>query len=347
MDAAARPNFQQILEAHGLSLRRERLETVQVNLGKLCNQTCVHCHVDAGPTRTRENMDARTAQRVLDLIRRTPGLVTVDLTGGAPELNPHFRDMVVTCRGLGLQVIDRCNLTVLFEPGQQDLADFLAQHKVRIVASLPCYSSSNVEAQRGQGVFAKSISALQQLCALGYGRDPELILDLVYNPAGAFLPPPQHELEAEYRRRLAQDFGICFTHLLALTNLPVKRFAAFLKQRGELGQYYDLLVQSFNPRAVDHVMCRKLVSISWDGKLYDCDFNQMEKLSPSGASRDIWSVDSLAVGGGKSAERNCGRAPSAEHPAGGLGLDIRTAPHCFGCTAGQGSSCGGAVVAAP
>jgi radical SAM/Cys-rich protein len=323
-------SFQRTLRVHDMRLKRSRLETVQINLGKLCNQTCVHCHVDAGPHRTRENMNTKTADRILELLAATDGLKTVDLTGGAPELNPNFRRMVTSCRALGLEVIDRCNLTVLFEPGQEDLVDFLVNNRVRIVASLPCYTAENVEAQRGDGVFQKSIDALARLNQAGYGRNPDLMLDLVYNPAGAFLPPPQAALEEDYRLRLKEDFGVSFTRLLALTNLPVKRFAAYLKQRGQLADYMRLLSTSFNKDAAQNVMCRSLVSISWDGKLFDCDFNQMEDLPVNGPAKDIWSINSLT-----------GFSASDATPS----LAIRTANHCFGCTAGQGSSCGGAVAA--
>jgi radical SAM/Cys-rich protein len=330
METSPSSSFERALKACDVRLTRTRLETVQINLGKLCNQTCVHCHVDAGPHRTRENMDAKTADRILKLLAATNGLKTVDLTGGAPELNPNFRRMVTSCRALGLEVIDRCNLTVLFEPGQEDLVEFFVTNRVRVVASLPCYTAENVEAQRGDGVFQKSIDALVRLNQAGYGLNPELMLDLVYNPAGAFLPPPQAALEEDYRLRLKEDFGVSFTRLLALSNLPVKRFAAYLKQRGQLAEYMKLLSTSFNKDAAQNVMCRTLISISRDGKLFDCDFNQMENLPVKGAAQDIWSIDSLTRFSG------CNSNPP---------LAIRTANHCFGCTAGQGSSCGGAVVA--
>ena len=321
-------DFLGALASRGLSLNRGQLKTVQINLGKLCNQTCVHCHVDAGPHRIRENMGTETVDRILELVAQTPGLETVDLTGGAPELNPNFRRIVKFCRGLGLEVIDRCNLTVLFEPGQEDLLEFFASNNVRVVASLPCYTSKNVDEQRGDGVFQKSIAALVKLNEAGYGRSEDLILDLVYNPAGAFLPPQQAVLEADYRSRLMADFGIQFTHLFAMTNLPVKRFTAYLKQRGQLNDYMVLLTESFNEDAVSQVMCRSLISLSWDGKIYDCDFNQMENLPVSVPAMDIWSLTSF---------ENFSRT-SQDNP-----VKIRTGKHCFGCTAGQGSSCGGAV----
>lgn len=322
------PSFGEILSKSATTLTRGRLTTLQVNLGKRCNQTCVHCHVDAGPHQKKDNMDTATADRILTLLAETPGLQTLDLTGGAPELNPNFRRMVRAASGLGLEVIDRCNLTVLFEPGQEDLIDFLESHGVRIIASLPCYSAENVEAQRGKGVFEKSIQALKLLGDRGYGRRADRILDLVYNPGGAFLPPPQAALEADYRARLRADFGIEFTHLFALTNLPVKRFKAFLKRQGSLDEYMELLVNSFNPNAVRGVMCRNLVSIGWDGKLYDCDFNQMEEIPIAERCKDIWEIDSFAPFSASDAD-----------PA----LTIATQDHCFGCTAGQGSSCQGSV----
>jgi radical SAM/Cys-rich protein len=325
--------FAQALGSHGLSLSRGALTTVQVNLGKLCNQTCSHCHVDAGPHRIRENMDEATVHRVLTLIRETPSLKTLDLTGGAPELNPHFRDLVSEARHLGLEVIDRCNLTVLFEPQQKDLAEFLAANQVRIVASLPCYSKDNVDTQRGDGVFEKSIAGLRLLNDLGYGKNGYLVLDLVYNPGGAFLPPPQEELEVHYRQRLVEDWGISFSNLFALTNLPVKRFAAYLKQQGQLESYLDLLRQSFNPTSVPGVMCRSLVSVSWDGRLFDCDFNQMQSIplaaEVGSKKKSIWEIDSFEV---------------LSSPPGVEGHKIAVGTHCFGCTAGQGSSCQGAVV---
>jgi radical SAM/Cys-rich protein len=311
-----------------IPLVRGKLTTLQINLGKLCNQTCVHCHVDAGPHRKLENMDTATAERILYLMHNTPGLQTVDLTGGAPELNPNFRRIVSTARKQGLEVIDRCNLTVLFEPGQEDLIDFLDAQGVRIVASLPCYTSENVEAQRGTGVFAKSIQALKLLGERGYGTRSDRILDLVYNPGGPFLPPAQAGLELDYRARLRADFGIEFTNLFALTNLPVKRFKAFLKRQGMLDEYMKLLVDSFNPKAVQDVMCRSLVSIGWDGRIFDCDFNQMEEIPIAGKVKDIWGIESFDL---FSTSGNDGKIP------------ISTREHCFGCTAGQGSSCQGAV----
>ncbi len=316
------PDFPAVLSEHGLgTLRRGATRTLQVNVGKRCNQACHHCHVDAGPLRT-ENMTRETAERVLALLRRSPGIETVDLTGGAPELNPNFRDLVRGARACGAAVIDRCNLTVLFEAGQEDTADFLADAGVHIIASLPCYSRENVEAQRGRGVFDKSVRALQQLNELGYGCADGLRLDLVYNPVGPVLPPPQAELEDQYREELGDLFGIRFNRLLTLTNLPIKRFAHQLAREGRHAEYLSLLVTHFNPDTVSGLMCRDTVSVGWDGALYDCDFNQMLEIPLGGAPATLADVDTLESL---------------------VGLPIATASHCFACTAGSGSSCGGAL----
>ena len=269
-------------------------------------------------------MDSKTVSRILELLRNTPNLKTLDLTGGAPELNPNFRFIVEEARALGLEVIDRCNLTVLFEPGQEDLADFLANQGARVVASLPCYTEGTVDLQRGNGVFAKSIKGLRLLNSKGYGvANSGLKLDLVYNPSGGFLPPSQVALELDYKARLHRDFGVEFSNLFALANLPVKRFAAYLKQKGELESYYALILANFNEASLENLMCRSLVSVSWEGKLFDCDFNQMENLpiSNGGQAKDIWTIGDFRE----------------------LNTHIKTASHCFGCTAGQGSSCQGAV----
>ena len=317
-------DFDEILIEHGLgSLRRASTVTLQVNVGKRCNQACHHCHVDAGPNRT-EIMNDATAARVIELLARNPQLAVLDVTGGAPELAGCFRELVTAARRLGRRVIDRHNLTVLFEDGQEDLALFLARQRVEVVASLPCYGAENVDAQRGAGVFEKSIAALRTLNALGYGRpESPLRLDLVYNPVGAFLPPRQDQLEAEYRERLGERFGITFHHLLTITNMPISRFAEQLAGTGEAERYMGLLVNHFNPATVPGLMCRELVSVGWDGRLYDCDFNQMLEL-PIGAPRaaTIWDVDELAALDGAA---------------------IATGPHCFGCTAGAGSGCGGTI----
>ena len=321
---APTPDFAHTLAMHGMeTLRRLTPTTLQVNVGKRCNQACHHCHVDAGPKRT-EVMDGAVARRVMTLLERNPGIELLDVTGGAPELAPCFRSLVSEARRLGRQVIDRCNLTVLFEPGQEDLPQFLAEERVEIVASLPCYGPENVDAQRGQGVFEKSIRALRTLNALGFGRPDALLrLDLVYNPVGAHLPPPQARLEADYRTQLGERFGITFNRLLTITNMPISRFAVQLARWGETERYMALLVNHFNPHTVSGLMCRNLVSVGYDGSLYDCDFNQMLEL-PLGAprARTVWDVDDL----GELA-----------------GAPIATRAHCFGCTAGAGSSCGGTL----
>ncbi|UCE88073.1 MAG: arsenosugar biosynthesis radical SAM protein ArsS [Deltaproteobacteria bacterium] len=315
--------FDDRLAAEGLApLRRDAVATLQVNVGKLCDLACHHCHVEAGPKRP-ERMTRRTAGRVLELLERNPQLTTLDLSGGAPELNENFRDLVRGARGLGRRVIDRCNLTVLQVPGQEDTAAFLAEHGVAVVASLPCYTPDNVEAQRGRGVFGRSLEALRQLNALGYGQsDSPLELDLVYNPLGASLPPPQAELEARYRKELLESFGIHFHRLLTITNMPILRFAHALARDGQAEAYQSLLVNHFNPASVPALMCRFLLSVSWDGGLFDCDFNQMLELPLGAGERSIWDVDDVdALAGAR----------------------IATGMHCYGCTAGAGSSCGGAL----
>ena len=305
-------------------LRRRRIDTLQVNLGYTCNQSCTHCHVNAGPNRT-EQMDRATVDLVLAaLAARRIG--TLDLTGGAPELNAHFRDLVRQARALGVHVIDRCNLTILQEPGQDDLATFLAAQQVEVVASLPCYLEDNVDRQRGNGVFERSIRALQTLNALGYGRDPTLPLSLVFNPQGAALPPPQQGLEADYRRMLGERFGIVFTRLYALANMPIARFGSTLVSKGTFGDYMALLRSVHQPANLDQVMCRSLVSVDWQGNLFDCDFNQMLGLplrEDGRGHRRLHLRDLLA-------------RDLDQHP-------ILVADHCYGCTAGQGSSCGGAL----
>ena len=322
----APPEFAQVLASHGLPpLRRDSVITLQVNVGKRCNQACHHCHVEAGPKRT-ERMDERVACRVLELLAASPATLAVDVTGGAPELNPHFRRIVAEAHRLGHTVIDRCNLTILFEAGQEDTAEFLAANGVTVVASLPCYTADNVERQRGHGVFEKSVRALQRLNSLGYGRGDGRRLDLVYNPVGAFLPPAQAELEARYRDELGRAFGIVFDRLLTITNMPIKRFAEMLARDDAAEAYQSLLVNHFNPDTVPGLMCRSLVSVGWDGRLYDCDFNQMLELpladARGGAPRTIWDLESLDAADG---------------------LPIATAAHCFGCTAGAGSSCSGTL----
>jgi radical SAM/Cys-rich protein len=304
-------------------IRRQRLDTLQVNLGYRCNQSCLHCHVNAGPNRT-EAMDADTAALVLQVLRARR-IGTLDLTGGAPELNPHFRDLVRGARALGVRTIDRCNLTILSEPGQEDLAGFLAAQGVEVTASLPCYSVANVDRQRGDGVFERSIAALRQLNALGYGQpDSALVLNLVYNPQGAVLPPPQGPLQDDYQRELGQHFGIRFNHLFALTNMPIQRFGSTLVSKGSFAGYMQLLRGAYRAENLDTVMCRSTVSVDYQGDLYDCDFNQMLGLRArlKGSARPHLR-DLL--------DHEPGAAP------------IRVADHCYGCTAGQGSSCGGAL----
>ncbi len=304
-------------------IRRRTLETLQVNLGYKCNQSCLHCHVAASPQRT-EMMDGDTVALVVDVLRSRQ-VSTLDLTGGAPELNEHFRSLVRQARALGVRVMDRCNLTILSEPGQEDLVAFLAEQGVEITASLPCYSPANVDRQRGDGVFDRSIAGLRQLNALGYG-DPKrgLVLNLVYNPQGASLPPPQGPLEADYKRELLLHFGIRFDHLFALTNMPVQRFGSTLVSKGTFGTYMKLLRDSYCADNLDTVMCRSLLSVDWQGFLYDCDFNQMLGLRADVASQPKPHLRDLLQ----------------RDPAGSA---IRVADHCYGCTAGQGSSCGGAL----
>ncbi len=307
-------------------IRRQRLDTLQVNLGYKCNQSCLHCHVNAGPTRT-EAMDEATTQLVLQVLRARH-IGTLDLTGGAPELNPHFRDLVRGARALGTRVIDRCNLTILSEPGQDDLAEFLAEQGVEITASLPCYSPANVDRQRGDGVFERSIAALRQLNALGYGQPGSArVLNLVYNPQGAVLPPPQGPLEADYKRELAQHFGIQFDHLFVLTNMPIQRFGSTLVSKGTFGDYMQLLRGAYRAANLDTLMCRSTVSVDWQGDLYDCDFNQMLSLHAKLGGTARPHLRQLL-----------------QHDPGAAA--IRVADHCYGCTAGQGSSCGGALDAA-
>ena len=304
-------------------IARRRLETVQANLGYVCNQSCLHCHVNAGPTRT-ESMSGETVEKVLAFLAAS-GAGTLDLTGGAPELNPHFRPLVARARAMGVKVIDRCNLTILEEPGQEDLAGFLAAHQVEIVASLPCYTEELVDRQRGKGVYEKSVRGIRRLNELGYGREGSgLALNLVYNPQGASLPPAQEKLEADYKRILGETFGIRFNALFTLANMPIQRFGSTLVSKGQFNAYMALLRGAHRDGNLDDVMCRSLVSVDWQGYLYDCDFNQMLGLP-------------LAVAG-----------RPRPHLADVLGRDLEGNPivvrdHCYGCTAGQGSSCGGAL----
>ena len=305
------------------AITRRKLDTLQVNLGYKCNQSCLHCHVNAGPTRT-EMMSFDTIADVLKLLAATRA-GRLDLTGGAPELNPHFRELVVAARAMGATVMDRCNLTILDEPGQQDLAQFLATQKVEIVASLPCYLEDNVDRQRGKGVFDISITVLKTLNALGYGvAGSGLELALVYNPQGPVLPPAQDKLESDYRRELGNHFGIRFNRLFVLTNMPIQRFGSTLVSKGQFESYMELLKNSYQPANLDSVMCRNLVSIDWRGYAYDCDFNQMLGLPLALDGKPRTHIRDLV-----------GRALD-DNP-------IAVADHCYGCTAGQGSSCGGAL----
>ncbi len=305
------------------SIHRGPLQTLQVNLGYVCNQQCLHCHVNAGPRR-KEQMDRDTTDTVIDFLRRS-GVGTLDLTGGAPELNTHFRYLVEAARDLGVHVMDRCNLTVLLEPGQEDLAAFLAAHDVEVVASMPCYLEENVDRQRGEGTFQASIETLARLNALGYGEPGSgRILNLVYNPQGATLPPSQCALEADYRKRLKEHHGIVFNHLLALANMPIQRFGSTLLSQGEFDPYMRLLRESHRDENLSGVMCRSLISVDWRGYVYDCDFNQMLDLPLRIGTRPRLRLSELEPG-----ELN-GRA-------------VTVAGHCYGCTAGQGSSCGGAL----
>ena len=303
------------------AIRRSALETLQVNLGYRCNQSCLHCHVNAGPNRT-EMMDSETIDLVIRVLAQKQVKV-LDLTGGAPELNVHFRRLVIAARALGIRVIDRCNLTILFEPNQDDLAQFLADHQVEVVASMPCYSLERVDKQRGEGVFDKSIAGLQLLNALGYGLPGSpLTLNLVYNPQGPALPPEQMALETDYKRELGKHFGISFNHLFALTNMPIQRFGSTLISKGLFQDYMQLLKSAYKPGNLDTVMCKTTVSVDYLGNLFDCDFNQMLGMPIATQKlKDLLEVDIN-------------------------GKSIRIADHCYGCTAGQGSSCGGALEAA-
>lgn len=313
--------FASKLSEHNIDLKRTGVETLQINLGKLCNQACHHCHVEAGPLRT-EIMQEATIDRLIELMKKTPSLKTIDLTGGAPEMNPHFKKLVTAARTLGLEVIDRCNLTIFFEENFQEIPQFLKEQRVHVVASLPCYTKDNVDKQRGRGVFDKSIQGLKKLNDLGFGIEGTgLILDLVYNPGGAFLPGDQLKLEADYKRELKQFFNLDFNHLYTITNMPIKRFLDDLHRQGKFESYMTLLVNNFNLKAVNTVMCKELISIGWDGKVYDCDFNQMLEM-PAPSRKTIWDVQNLDQ--------------FSDHP-------IALADHCYGCTAGAGSSCGGAL----
>lgn len=316
------PDFNTTLSERGLSLGRQAPRVLQINTGKICNLTCVHCHVNAGPRR-KEIITRETVERILDWLRATD-IQVVDLTGGTPEMIPDFQYMVQSIREMGRKVMDRCNLTILNEPGYEWVANFHAEQGVHIVASMPCYCPKNVNEQRGDGVFDSSIKALQALNALGYGTDPKLKLDLVYNPNGATLPPEQGELEADYKRELKAYFDIVFDQLFAITNMPIARFTSYLKRQGGYADYMQLLLDNFNPASVSGLMCRDTISVGWEGDLFDCDFNQqlgMQHESKASPER-LWDLDLSDW----------------------LGRPIQVGSHCYGCTAGQGSSCGGATI---
>jgi radical SAM/Cys-rich protein len=315
--------FSRTLANHGLTLRRNRTEIFQLNLGKLCNLTCTHCHVNAGPKR-KEIITRETIDQILDWLAGA-AIPTVDLTGGAPEMAPDFRYLVVQLRQMAQidTIIDRSNLTILLEPGYEWLAGFLVAQRVKIVASMPCYEPANVNAQRGDGVFDSSIRALQLLNRLGYGRQADLPLDLVYNPNGDFLPPDQAGLEEDYKRELKKHFDIDFHRLYTITNMPIGRFASWLRHRGKLSDYMRLLNEAFNPASAAGLMCRNTLSVGWRGEVYDCDFNQQLGLQwNNGKPLFLWDLD----------------------PGHLAGRPIAVADHCFGCTAGCGSSCSGALV---
>jgi radical SAM/Cys-rich protein len=305
-------------------LTRRGVDALQVNLGRYCNLACIHCHVESGPTGT-EMMSRETVDAVLAFLARS-SIPALDLTGGAPELHPDFDYLVESARAIGRHVMDRCNLTVIFEPGKNYLPEFFKRHQVELICSLPCYSEENVDRQRGKGTFELSIRALQRLNELGYGQpDSDLLLNLVYNPVGPHLPPPQEQLEQEYRQKLSAEFGIVFNHLFCLTNMPITRYAKHLRLRNEYDRYKDLLEKNFNAATLDHLMCRNLISIGWDGSVYDCDFNQMLDLALTDTAGQNLNVASLTL------ETVATRR-------------ITVDDHCYACTAGAGSSCGGALI---
>jgi radical SAM/Cys-rich protein len=320
--ASRADDFEEKLHVHGLELRATTVEVLQVNVGKLCNQACKHCHVDASPTRS-EIMTRETAEQVIAALRKFH-IPKLDITGGAPELNPSFRYLVTEAHALGTHITVRHNLTVMFEPGQNDLPEFFRQHEIEVISSLPYFLEQQTDAQRGRGVFQKSIEALRRLNTAGYGIEgSDLILNLVYNPVGAFLPPPQASIEADFKREMMARYGVSFNRLYTITNIPIKRFLDYLRRSGNEDRYMRKLVEAFNPGAVEGLMCRTLISVDWTGQLYDCDFNQMIGLGvSSGLPQMIADFDP---------ERFANRC-------------ISTATHCFGCTAGAGSSCGGVIV---
>lgn len=316
--------FKERLKAAGAILQRRGVEVLQVNLGRYCNLACIHCHVESGPTR-KEMMRRENVEAVLKFLARAT-IPTLDITGGAPELHPDFAHLVSSARRLGRRVMDRCNLTVIFEPGMEGLPEFFKRHEVELVCSLPCYSQENVDKQRGKGTFEASIRALQRLNEMGYGEPQSgLLLNLVYNPVGPHLPPPQADLEHDYRRILSEQFGIVFNQLFCLTNMPITRYATHLRLRGEYERYLRLLESHFNAATLDQVMCRNLISVGWDGSIYDCDFNQMLDLPLTDGAGNRLEIGSLTLD--QLAERT-----------------IAVGDHCYACTAGSGSSCGGALL---
>ena len=316
-------SFAEKLQSNDRHLQRRAVEVLQVNLGRYCNLACIHCHVESGPTR-KEKMSRANVDAVLRFLAQS-GIPTLDITGGAPELHPDFAHLIEAARRLGRQVMDRCNLTVLFEPGMEGLPEFFKVHQVELVCSLPCYSQENVDKQRGRGTFDASIRALQLLNEIGYGRTDDLMLNLVYNPVGPHLPPPQERLEQEYKKILGEQFGIVFHHLYCLTNMPITRYATHLKLRGEYERYQELLEANFNPATLDGVMCRNLISIGWDGFVYDCDFNQMLDRPLLDRAGHRLHIANLTI------DQVSRRS-------------IRIGDHCYACTAGSGSSCGGSLV---
>lgn len=316
--------FSEKIRQLGAPLTRRGVDALQVNLGRYCNLACIHCHVESGPTRT-EMMSRETVDAVLAFLARS-SIPALDLTGGAPELHPDFDYLVESARAIGRHVMDRCNLTVIFEPGKNYLPEFFKRHQVELICSLPCYSEENVDRQRGKGTFELSIRALQRLNELGYGQpDSDLLLNLVYNPVGPHLPPPQEQLEQVYKQKLSAEFGIVFNHLFCLTNMPITRYAKHLRLRNEYDRYKDLLEKNFNAATLDHLMCRNLISIGWDGSVYDCDFNQMLDLALTDTAGQNLNVASLTF------ETVATRR-------------ITIDDHCYACSAGSGSSCGGALV---
>ncbi|MGH7874429.1 MAG: arsenosugar biosynthesis radical SAM (seleno)protein ArsS [Candidatus Binatia bacterium] len=316
--------FVERLHLGGQGLSRQAVEVLQVNLGRYCNLACIHCHVESGPTR-KEMMSRENVDNVVRFLARSE-IPTVDITGGAPELHADFAHLVAAATQLGRHVIDRCNLTVIFEPAMEYLPEFFRSNKVELVCSLPCYSGENVDKQRGKGTFDASIRALQQLNEVGYGQSgSDLVLNLVYNPVGPHLPPPQEKLEQDYKRILGEQFGIVFNQLFCLTNMPITRYATHLKLRGEYESYRELLESNFNSATLDQVMCRNLISVGWNGSVYDCDFNQMLEMPILDDTGNALHIASLALD--QVRDRS-----------------IQVGDHCYACTAGCGSSCGGALV---